>query len=62
MLSRKLSVVYNAATFTGSLLVIISTFSPAVRKVAGDTVIPLLLAGFAGIIVALSEICPYKPE
>lgn len=62
VLTSKLSVLYNAATFTSSLLIVIATVSPNVRKVAGDTVIPLLLAGLSGVFVALSEICPYKPN
>ena len=31
-------------------------------KVAGDTMLPLVLAGLSGVFFSVSEICPYKPE
>lgn len=61
-LGGKVGVLFNAATFASSLLVLLSVFDADVRKIAGDAVVPLLIAGFSGVFVALGEICPYKPD
>lgn len=61
-ISGKVGVLHNAATFASSLLVMVGLFDERVRQLAGDTVVPLLLAGFSGLLVTLSEICPYKPS
>ena len=59
-LDRKINVLYNAASFASSLLVVISVFSEPVRKIAGDIMVPLLLAGISGVVISVSELCPYK--
>jgi hypothetical protein len=61
-LNGKVSVLHNAATFTSSFMIIVGMFDPNVGKLAGETMIPLLLAGLSGIIVTIGEICPYKPS
>lgn len=60
-MGAKVGVLHNAATFASSLLVVVGLFNEHVRQIAGDTVVPLLLAGGSGLLVTLSEICPYKP-
>lgn len=60
-LSQKTPVAFNAASFASSLLLIVGLCDKDTMKVAGDTFVPILLAGLAGLFFALSEICPYKP-
>lgn len=61
-LSGKTTVAFNAASFTSSLLIVVGLFDKETMKVAGDTMLPLVLAGLSGVFLSLSEICPYKPE
>ena len=59
--SGKSPVAYSAASFASSLLLLVGLANPATMKVAGDTMVPVMLAGFSGIFFGLSEMCPYKP-
>lgn len=59
-LSSKVGALYNAVSFASSLLLLSGIFNVATRKLAGDTVAPILLASMAGLMVAISELCPYK--
>lgn len=61
-LDTKVGTLWNGATFASSIMVVSSAFSPETREFAGDHVVPLLLAGTAGLFVTLSAICPYKPR
>lgn len=60
-LHRKVQTLYNAATFCSSLLLLIALFNVELRKLIGDALVPLVLAGFSGILIGLSGICPYEP-
>lgn len=60
-LKDKITVVYNASSMASSVLLLISLFSPQVKALAVDTVVPLLLAGISGVLLGIGEICPYKP-
>lgn len=61
-LGLKTPVAFNAASFASSLLILIGLVDKDVMKVAGDTLLPIMLAGLSGIFFGLSEICPYKPN
>lgn len=61
-LSGKVTALYNAVSFASSLLLLVAIFSEPTRKLAGDTVAPMLLAALSGLMVAASELCPYKLE
>lgn len=59
-LKDKYDVVYNAIAFCSSLLILVSLVSPTVQKLGKDTTVPLILAGFSGLLRALPALCPYK--
>lgn len=59
-MNNKISVLYNASTFTSSLLVLLGGIFSEVRGVAGDTVVPLLLAGLSGLMIGVAGLCPYS--
>ena len=61
-LGQKSSVTFNAASFASSLLLVVGLCDKDTMKVAGDTIVPILLAGLSGVMFALQEICPYKPQ
>ena len=61
-IGSKVGSLYNAVSFASSLLLLVGIFNEATRKLAGDTVAPILLAAISGLMVALSEMCPYKIE
>ena len=58
----RMDVLYGASTFCSSLLILMGLISPTVRQLSKDTIVPLVLAGFAGILRGLPALCPYKPE
>ncbi|MEH3118279.1 MAG: hypothetical protein PGN25_12005 [Methylorubrum populi] len=58
----KMDVLYGASTFCSSLLILIGLVSPTVKQLAKDTILPLILAGCAGILRGIPSLCPYKPE
>jgi len=57
----KISVLHNAAAFSSSLLIIIALLSPDVEKIARDSIVPLVLAAAAGILMTIPALCPYTP-
>jgi hypothetical protein len=59
MMPQKTTVVYNAATFCSSILLLLAVFQPAARTLAGDVYVPLALAGFSGLTQSIGAICPY---
>lgn len=59
-LSAKTTVAFNAASFTSSLLIVMGLFDKKVMQLAGDTMLPLVLAALSGILFSLAELCPYK--
>lgn len=59
-LTEKGDVLFSAASFCSSLLIITGFISPHVQQLSRDTMVPLILAGFSGIIKTLPAICPYK--
>lgn len=59
-LRHKHGTLYNAASFASSLLILSGMFSASVRTVAGDTIVPLLLAGMSGMFMAVSDLDPRK--
>lgn len=61
-LGSKVGALYNAAAFASSLLLFVSLLDDATRKLAGDTVAPIVLAALSGLLVALAELCPYKVD
>lgn len=62
MLGNKTTVAFNAASFASSLLLVVGMADPKTLKAAGDTMLPILLAGSSGVLFGLAEVCPYKPE
>jgi len=62
MLKHKVDILHHAATFCSSLLVVVSVVDEQVKHVATESVIPLIIAGFAGMFGAIPAICPYKFE
>lgn len=62
MMKDKMDVLYGASTFCSSLLILIGLVSPEVGKLSKDTILPLVLAGGAGLLRGLPALCPYKPE
>lgn len=61
-MGQKTPTAANAASFASSLLLIIGLVDKDTMKVAGDTLIPILLSGLSGMFFAIQDICPYKPE
>jgi hypothetical protein len=59
-LTEKGDVLFSAASFCSSLLIITSFLSSHVQQLSRDTMVPLILAGFSGIIKTIPAICPYK--
>lgn len=59
-LTEKGDVLFSAASFCSSLLIITSFLSTNVQQLSRDTMVPLILAGFSGILKAFPAICPYK--
>ena len=57
---EKGDVLFSAAAFCSSLLILTSLESDAVQKVARDTTVPLILAGFSGLLRAIPALCPYR--
>jgi hypothetical protein len=47
-------ILYNASTFRSSLLILTSL------QLAKGTTVPLILAGFSGLIRAIPAFCPYE--
>lgn len=62
MMKDKMDVLYGASTFCSSLLILIGLASPEVGKLSKDTILPLVLAGGAGLLRGLPALCPYKPD
>lgn len=52
-------VLFSASSFCSALL-ILTGMSPEVQQLGKDTLVPLVLAGFSGLIRALPALCPYK--
>jgi hypothetical protein len=59
-LKDKGDVIHNAVTFCSSLLILTGLISAQVQELGRDTMIPLFLAGFSGLIRSLPALCPYK--
>lgn len=59
-LKDKSDVVYNAVAFCSSLLILVALVSPTVQGLGKDTTVPIILAGFSGLLRALPALCPYK--
>ncbi len=57
---RGVQTVYNASTFATSLLLLLALIHNSVVELLGDTSIPLLIAGFSGIIQSAIAIVPPK--
>ncbi|MGX1321800.1 hypothetical protein AB7M17_005253 [Bradyrhizobium sp. USDA 377] len=57
---EKGDVLFSASSFCSSLLILVGLLSPTVRQLGKDTIVPLALAGFSGLIRAVPAICPYK--
>jgi hypothetical protein len=45
-----------------SLLLLLSLFSSDTAKIVGDTMVPIILAGFAGVLHSIGDLCPYSPR
>jgi hypothetical protein len=59
-LTEKGDVLFSAASFCSSLLIIVGFFSHNVQQLSRDTMVPLILAGCSGLIKTIPAICPYK--
>lgn len=60
--SKKTQTLFSAASFASSLLILVGLLDKDTMRVAGDTFVPIMLAGFSGVLFGVSEICPYKPS
>ena len=60
VMKDKQTVLYDAATFCSSLLIITAIASPTVRQISKDTTLPLLIAGASGLLRTIPALCPYK--
>jgi hypothetical protein len=58
-LRGKIGVLHGGAAFCSSLLIISALIDEEVAKIARDTVIPLILAGFSGMLLTAPAMCPY---
>ena len=56
----KISVLHYASVFASSLLILIGLIVPEVGTLAKDSIVPLFMAGGAGILVTIPAICPYS--
>lgn len=62
-LEQKTVVLFSAATFASSLIILLSLISLQVRELLSDNSLPLVLAGLAGILLSIPSLCPYElPE
>lgn len=61
LFAQKTPVAFNAASFASSLLLLIGLVSPPTMKLAGDTMLPIMMAGLSGVFFGIAEVCPYKP-
>jgi hypothetical protein len=53
-------VLFSASAFCSSILILGGLLSPRVQELAKDTTVPLILAGFSGLVRAIPALCPYK--
>jgi hypothetical protein len=58
ILRHKVTVMFSATGFSTSLLLILSLTNDNLFRIVGETTIPLIIAGFSGILIALSELKP----
>jgi hypothetical protein len=61
LLKTKVNILYDAATFCSSLLIVTGLISNSVKALSHDTMLPLLIAGISGVLRSLPAVCPYKP-
>jgi hypothetical protein len=59
---EKVGTAYAGSTFCRSLLLLLSLFSADTAKIVGDTMVPIILASFAGVLHSISDLCPYSPR
>lgn len=59
-LDKKIPTLWHGMTFASCLLLIVSPFDAGVRTLVDAAVAPIILAGFAGLLVSISSICPYR--
>ncbi|MBY5935333.1 hypothetical protein KUV51_20165 [Tateyamaria omphalii] len=59
-LESKFSVLFSAATFSSSFIVILSVPFAPVRLLLADTSLPLVLSGFSGLLLSIPALCPYE--
>ncbi len=55
---RSFPTIYNAANFATSLLLLIALWQNQVMRLIGDTVLPLIIAGFSGVLQAIIGFAP----
>ena len=60
--ARGLPMVFNAATFATSLLLLLALWHNTLASLLGDTTLPLIVAGFSGMIQSFSALVPPKAK
>jgi hypothetical protein len=58
-LREKTDVLHSAVTMTSSWLLLLTIWQPGVEKITNETMVPIILAGFAGILYGFGKLCPY---
>jgi hypothetical protein len=62
-LSEKVDTLFSATTFASSLFLLLTLFHADELKFSGGEKVPLIIAGFSGVLVSVKYLCPYEiPE
>lgn len=61
-LAGKTYVIWNAATFANSVLLIVSVFSQSARALVDAAMVPIIMVALAGLMISVSALCPYPPK
>lgn len=61
-LRDKTDILHSSVTLTSSWLLILTIWQPAVEKLANDVMVPIILAGFSGILYGIGKLCPYEDD
>jgi hypothetical protein len=59
-LEAKFGVLFSAASFASSAIIVLSLLSQSVGLLFSDNVLPLVIAGLSGILQSLPALCPYE--
>lgn len=59
-LEEKFGVLFSAASFASSAIIVLSLLSQSVGLLFSDNVLPLVIAGLSGVLQSLPALCPYE--